>query len=138
MVICGKLNMDEFAMGSTNETSYCGPVKNADTSRVSGSPGGPRPRSPRVRRSALLLGYRQEHTPAASYCGVTGLKPTYGAVSRYGLAYASSLDQIGPVARDVADCAAILGIICGHDRPTQPRLTSVIPTILPCLTGRGE
>ena len=98
-VIIGKTNMDEFAMGSTTETSYYGPTRNPhNTAHVPGGSSGGSIRQP------------------SSFCGVVGLKPTYGTVSRYGLiAYGSSLDQIGPVAKDVSDCAAILEAIASHD-----------------------
>ena len=120
MIIAGKLNMDEFAMGSTSETSFYGAVKNPwNTENVSGGSSGGAASSVSAREAICALGSDTGGSirQPASYCGVTGFKPTYGSVSRYGLiAYASSLDQIGPIAKNVLDCAAIMDIICGNDK----------------------
>lgn len=120
MVVLGKVNMDEFAMGSTTETSYFGATKNPkDTSRVPGGSSGGAAAAVAAEEAYLALGSDTGGSirQPSAFCGVTGIKPTYGTVSRYGLiAYASSLDQIGPIARDVSDCAAMLEIISGGDK----------------------
>lgn len=119
-VILGKLNMDEFAMGSTSETSYYGATKNPwDINKVPGGSSGGAAAAVGAREAVVALGSDTGGSirQPASYCGVTGFKPTYGTVSRFGLiAYASSLDQIGPVAKDVADCAAVMDVIGGIDK----------------------
>jgi aspartyl-tRNA(Asn)/glutamyl-tRNA(Gln) amidotransferase subunit A len=133
-VVVGKLNMDEFAMGSSNENSAYGPVRNPhNLDYVAGGSSGGSAAAVAADQTILALGSDTGGSIRlpASYCGVVGLKPTYGLVSRYGLvAYASSLDQIGPVTRTVHDSALLLQVIAGHDPCDSTSVEVSVPDYL--------
>ena len=143
-VSLGKLNMDEFAMGSTSETSCFGAVKNPwDLTRAAGGSSGGAAAAVAAGEVWYAIGSDTGGSirQPAAYCGVTGMKPTYGTVSRYGLiAYASSLDQMGPIARSAADCAAVLDVMMGKDARDSTSLDVPAGGLLASLTGdlRGK
>lgn len=138
MVMLGRANMDEFAMGSSNETSFHGPVRNPwDTSRVPGGSSGGSAAAVAARLAPFATGTDTGGSirQPAALCGLTGIKPTYGLVSRYGMiAFASSLDQGGPLALNARDAALTLEAMCGFD----PRdSTSIDRPVEPCVQGLG-
>ncbi len=138
-IVLGKVNMDEFAMGSTSETSAYGETKNPwDLNKVPGGSSGGAAASVASKEAVIALGSDTGGSirQPAAYCGVTGFKPTYGSVSRFGLiAYASSLDQIGPIAKDVADCAATMDVISGIDKNDGTSLDMGTPEYLKKLSA---
>ncbi len=138
-VTLGKLNMDEFAMGSSNETSYYGCVKNPwHTSSVPGGSSGGSAVAVAARLTACATGTDTGGSirQPAAFCGITGLKPTYGRVSRYGMiAYASSLDQGGPMARSAEDAAVLLQAMAGFDSKDSTSVDRPVPDYLSGLSG---
>ncbi|QSV46775.1 Asp-tRNA(Asn)/Glu-tRNA(Gln) amidotransferase subunit GatA [Geobacter benzoatilyticus] len=138
-VIVGKLNQDEFAMGSSGESSAFGPTRNPwnlDCIPGGSSSGSAAAIAARTATATLGTDTGGSIRQPASHCGCVGLRPTYGRVSRYGvIAYASSLDQVGPVTRDVTDCALMLQAVAGHDSMDSTSVEVPVPDYTKALTG---
>ncbi len=138
-VLLGKLNQDEFAMGSSSESSAFGITRNPwDTTRIPGGSSGGSAAAIAARQATATLGTDTGGSirQPSSHCGCVGLKPTYGRVSRYGvIAFASSLDQVGPLTRDVTDCAVMLGAVAGYDPKDSTSINAPVPDYGAALTG---
>jgi aspartyl-tRNA(Asn)/glutamyl-tRNA(Gln) amidotransferase subunit A len=139
IVLVGKLNQDEFAMGSSTESSYFGITRNPwNADHIPGGSSGGSAACIAARQATATLGTDTGGSirQPASHCGCVGLKPTYGRVSRYGvIAYASSLDQVGPVTRDVTDCAIMLGAVAGYDPKDSTSVNLPVPDYMQALVN---